>query len=402
METSESTPTNGHVTLQVRSSSDFFTAMVAYVCTLTSDVKTQQYELMKVFERREKLEFYVFPMTLCDTPHYGTHEVNACVFTWNGTQVRVEMCEDYTTCGLSYSVDRFRKLRLTFAGRADMDLFLRNFYLFYERRDDSKINVYVYSTFWQHMTAHSPRSIDTIYMNQDTKKSIIDDIERFRASRERYARLGVPYKRNYLFTGEPGTGKSSMVFAIASKFHMKIYIMSFTHKIDDHAFASALHGIESSDAILLLEDIDCLFKGRESTTSSEITFSGVINCLDGVMRKEGLIVVMTTNYADRLDAALKRPSRVDRIIHFTRPDRTVVAQMFAQYFPNMPERERVFERFYRRAESLRPTTAALQTYFFDFEGSPPEAQTAVAAPDNIERLKVLMCAPTEEAVGLYM
>lgn len=44
---------------------------------------------------------------------------------------------------------------------------------------------------------------------------------------------------------------------------------------------------------------------------NRVTFSGLLNSLDGVASTEARIVFMTTNYIDRLDPALIRPGRVD-------------------------------------------------------------------------------------------
>lgn len=44
---------------------------------------------------------------------------------------------------------------------------------------------------------------------------------------------------------------------------------------------------------------------------NRVTFSGLLNCLDGVASTEARILFMTTNYLDRLDPALVRPGRVD-------------------------------------------------------------------------------------------
>lgn len=44
---------------------------------------------------------------------------------------------------------------------------------------------------------------------------------------------------------------------------------------------------------------------------NRVTFSGLLNCLDGVASTEARIVFMTTNYLERLDPALIRPGRVD-------------------------------------------------------------------------------------------
>lgn len=44
---------------------------------------------------------------------------------------------------------------------------------------------------------------------------------------------------------------------------------------------------------------------------NRVTFSGLLNCLDGVASAEARILFMTTNYLERLDPALVRPGRVD-------------------------------------------------------------------------------------------
>lgn len=58
---------------------------------------------------------------------------------------------------------------------------------------------------------------------------------------------------------------------------------------------------------MLLEDIDAAFLSREDTSMQKgafeglnrVTFSGLLNCLDGVASTEARIVFMTTNYLDR-------------------------------------------------------------------------------------------------------
>ena len=71
--------------------------------------------------------------------------------------------------------------------------------------------------------------------------------------------------------------------------------------------------------VLVIEDIDCIFDGRkkDSDTYSPITFSGILNCLDGMCRMEGLIIFLTANDVTKLDSALIRPGRIDYKLEFT-------------------------------------------------------------------------------------
>ncbi len=71
--------------------------------------------------------------------------------------------------------------------------------------------------------------------------------------------------------------------------------------------------------VVLLEDVDAAFTSREGNGSNknsdgvgaQISFSGLLNALDGVSCGDSRILFMTTNYVDRLDPALVRPGRVD-------------------------------------------------------------------------------------------
>ena len=50
--------------------------------------------------------------------------------------------------------------------------------------------------------------------------------------------------------------------------------------------------------------------------ASQISFPGLLNAIDGVASHEGRILIMTTNYRERLDPTLIRPGRVDVEIEF--------------------------------------------------------------------------------------
>ena len=73
-----------------------------------------------------------------------------------------------------------------------------------------------------------------------------------------------------------------------------------------------------SQSIVLLEDIDSAFVNRVESSAvksaydglNQVTFSGLLNMLDGVASTEARILFMTTNYIDRLDPALIRPGKV--------------------------------------------------------------------------------------------
>ena len=98
---------------------------------------------------------------------------------------------------------------------------------------------------------------------------------------------GVPYRRGYLLYGPPGTGKTSFTQAIAGELKLNICYLNLSGgDMDDDDLNRALNDAPSH-SIILLEDIDGIFVGRESVTQGRhdrrsVTFSGLLNALDGV------------------------------------------------------------------------------------------------------------------------
>ena len=116
------------------------------------------------------------------------------------------------------------------------------------------------------------------------------------------------------------------------------------------------------NAIFVLEDIDVLFKERKEndTQKSMITFSGLLNSLDGMAFKDNLITIMTTNYECNLDIALKRPGRIDKSLNFGFAKVGQVESMYNKFYPDKKEE---FNNFYKNIKGLNFTTAMIQQYF---------------------------------------
>ncbi len=68
-------------------------------------------------------------------------------------------------------------------------------------------------------------------------------------------------------------------------------------------------------SVLIRQDVDAAFVQRDAGHSfSRLTFSGLLNAIDGVASSEERLVFMTTNHLARLDPALIRPGRVDLVL----------------------------------------------------------------------------------------
>lgn len=123
----------------------------------------------------------------------------------------------------------------------------------------------------------------------------------------------------YLLHGPPGCGKSSYITALAGELEFGICVLNLSERGLSDDRLNHLLSMAPQQCLILLEDIDAAFLSREDTSQqkaayeglSRVTFSGLLNCLDGVASTEARILFMTTNYIERLDPALIRPGRVD-------------------------------------------------------------------------------------------
>ncbi|KAG1346914.1 AAA-ATPase [Cocos nucifera] len=179
---------------------------------------------------------------------------------------------------------------------------------------------------WIPINLHHPSTFDTLAMEEELKRTVMEDLARFVKRKDYYKRIGKAWKRGYLLYGPPGTGKSSLVAAMANYLRFNIYDLELTAVGWNSALLKKLLIRMSNRSILVIEDIDCAteLQHREETESSnsssgddKVTLSGLLNFVDGLWSTcgEERIIVFTTNYKERLDPALLRPGRMDMHIH---------------------------------------------------------------------------------------
>jgi len=201
---------------------------------------------------------------------------------------------------------------------------------------------------WELNSHTSPRLLGSVVLQEGVGEAVIEDARKFLESREWYESVGIPFRRGYLLYGESGSGKSSLALAMASELSLKICVLSLgSTGMNDEKLLGLIQSVPPG-SIILLEDIDCAFraaKSREATSSTEdsfgdsgkaehMTLSGFLNAIDGVASSEGQIVVMTTNYKDRLDPAAIRPGRTDVKIEFGNATKNQAKRIFLRFFPH--------------------------------------------------------------------
>ncbi|KAK1550519.1 hypothetical protein Q3G72_020362 [Acer saccharum] len=169
--------------------------------------------------------------------------------------------------------------------------------------------------YWGSITFDHPASFDTMAMDQEMKKTLIDDLDKFIAMKDFYRSVGKAWKRGYLLYGPPGTGKSSLVAAMANYLKFDVYDLDLKEVQCNSDLRRLLIGT-SNRSILVIEDIDNSFETGED---DKVTLSGLLNFIDGLWSSCGdeRILVMTTNHKDRIDPVLLRPGRMDVHLHMS-------------------------------------------------------------------------------------
>ena len=219
----------------------------------------------------------------------------------------------------------------------------------HENKQKASSYLYVYDEGWTYVKAYSPRSLDSVILKPGERERLIEDVEAFRASHQRYRHLGVPYHRGYLLYGPPGTGKTSLVSGLAAKFGMSLYAVNLT-EFNDRTLKSAINDVPQH-AVILFEDIDCMKSGNRRTEQSErdraspggrekddpadrfgVSLSGLLSVLDGFHAPENVLFVMTTNHVESLDPALLRPGRIDYRLYLGKAAEAQKVALYRRFF----------------------------------------------------------------------
>ncbi len=163
---------------------------------------------------------------------------------------------------------------------------------------------------WRKLMAIEKRAIGSVHFPTGTLEKLLADVREFFAMRDWYKRRGIPHRRGIMLYGPPGNGKSSFAAALAGELGLNLCVCSLASaSLDDDSLQEFLRKMPKG-SILLLEDIDAAFVHRKKNVddgnSNKVTFSGLLNALDGAVAFEGSLVLMTTNHRELLDPALTR------------------------------------------------------------------------------------------------
>lgn len=227
-------------------------------------------------------------------------------------------------------------------------------------------------------------ALDNVFLPDNLKDDIIADFESFLGSKAEYGKLGLPWRRGYMFIGPPGNGKTKTIRSLCNYWGLEADDMAT--KIDQsgnlrldtpsdtliraarrRSIAFDIEDLESEGNdikkaaglvklpeklvrrmlevieqgarpnVYFLEDIDKFVAFQTGSDANhqdvgEMSLHSLLKGLDGVEQKGDSIIIATTNFADQLaEALINRPGRFDRVWDFPKPGADRIAQLFKSF-----------------------------------------------------------------------
>lgn len=185
---------------------------------------------------------------------------------------------------------------------------------------------------WERRDDLPPRKLSTIALKAGQVERVRSDLVRFLDSEQHYSDHGIPWHRGYLLHGPAGTGKTSLIRALAYDLGLDLWYAQIRDLNKDASLLQIIASVRPR-SILLLEDIDNYHAATDHGDDRPgVSMGALLNSLDGVATPHGMITFMTTNHLDRLDPSVIRSGRMDLIEELNLPGEDQARRLFQSYY----------------------------------------------------------------------
>lgn len=246
------------------------------------------------------------------------------------------------------------------------------------RRSQDKVKIHRMNSFgnWRSEGFSRGMSLDSLVLEQGQKDEVTGRMESFLRDEKFSRKYGTPWRIGFLLEGPHGTGKTSLVRAIALEYEMDLYEVNVcSHEMDDASLKHAMSNIGEGE-IALIEDVDAIYDSGDGST--HVSPKGFSTAIDGVAEQPGRVLFMTTNNADALGERVTRPGRVDHVFRLGLATADMARRFFLKF--NEGEREKA-EAFAEALGDRNYSPAAIQNHFATYR----DAGEALEHADEIRK-----------------
>lgn len=200
-----------------------------------------------------------------------------------------------------------------------------------------------HGTYKQQLSAGTPLSFEELPGMPDDLTQIID----FFKNNEQFERVGARMPKGILLYGPPGTGKTAAARVIAQQAGAAFFERCASQFIEVYVGVGPQRVRELFDqaraeqgkSVIFIDEIDAIGGPRDSSNSNSEhlnTLNELLNQMDGFSSAPNILVVAATNRIDKIDKALLRPGRFDRLIYIGPPNLRARKDIITYYCSKIP------------------------------------------------------------------
>ncbi|XP_035925306.2 ATPase family gene 2 protein homolog A isoform X2 [Halichoerus grypus] len=164
---------------------------------------------------------------------------------------------------------------------------------------------------------------------------------------ESFIRMGIQPPKGVLLYGPPGCSKTMIAKALANESGLNFLAIKGPELMNKYVGESerAVREIfrkarAVAPSIIFFDELDALAVERGSSLGAgnvaDRVLAQLLTEMDGIEQLKDVTILAATNRPDRIDKALMRPGRIDRIIYVPLPDAATRKEIFNLQFHSMP------------------------------------------------------------------